>query len=130
MRSPGYTTVIQWLSDIWRDFDSDIIKTPIDASTNANTLMVNKQLSLLRAQQSNTITSVPIENVKNLLGAVANVLPSTSTNVAMEESSKSKKKPASAHLREKLAVESLIHSMPMATKFDQRKKIKNLVRNK
>ena len=47
--------------------------------------MMNKQLSLLRAQQSNTNTSVPLENVTNLLGAVANVLPSTSTNVAMEE---------------------------------------------
>ena len=26
MRSPGYTTVIQWLSDIWRDFDTNIIR--------------------------------------------------------------------------------------------------------
>ena len=62
--------------------------------------MMNKQLSLLRAQQSNTNTntSVPLENVTNLLGAVENVLPSTSTNAAMEESSKSKKKPARANL--------------------------------
>ena len=52
--------------------------------------MMNKQLSLLRAQQSNTNTntSVPLENVTNLLGAVENVLPSTS---------KSKKKPGSAN---------------------------------
>ena len=33
-------------------------------------------------------------------------------------------------LREKLVVESLILLMPMATKFDQRKKIKKLVKNK
>jgi hypothetical protein len=61
--------------------------------------MMNKQLSLLRSQQSNTNTntSVPLENVTNLLGAVENVLLSTSTNAAMEESSKSKKKPASAN---------------------------------
>jgi hypothetical protein len=42
--------------------------------------MVNKQLKLLRAQPENTNTSVPLENVTNLLGVVANVLPSTSTN--------------------------------------------------
>jgi hypothetical protein len=54
----------------------------------------------LKVQQSNTNTNtnVPLENVTNLLGAVENVLPSTSTNAAMEESSKSKKKqPASAN---------------------------------
>ena len=33
----------------------------------------------------------------NLLGIVANVLPSTSTNAEIEDSSKSKKKPASAN---------------------------------
>ena len=33
-------------------------------------------------------------------------------------------------LREKLAVESLILLMPMATKFDQRKKIKKLAKHK
>ena len=33
-------------------------------------------------------------------------------------------------LREHVAVESPILSMPMATKFDQRKKIKKLVKNK
>jgi hypothetical protein len=95
--------------------------------------MMNKQLSLLRAQQSNTNTntSVPLENVTNLLGAVENVLPSTSTNAAMEESSKSKKKPASANpFGKNVVVESLILLMPMATKFDQRKKIKKLVKNK
>jgi hypothetical protein len=42
--------------------------------------MMNKQLKLLRAQPTNTNTSVPLENVKNLLGVEANVLPSTSTN--------------------------------------------------
>jgi hypothetical protein len=41
---------------------------------------MNKQLKLLRAQPTNTYTSVPLENVKNLLEVVANVLPSTSTN--------------------------------------------------
>jgi len=35
--------------------------------------------------------SVPLENVTNLLGAIANVQPSTSTNAGMEDSSKSKK---------------------------------------
>jgi hypothetical protein len=33
-------------------------------------------------------------------------------------------------LREELAVESFILSMPVVTKFDQRKKIKNLVKDK
>ncbi len=33
----------------------------------------------------------------NLLGTVANVLPSTSTNAEIEDSSKSKKKPAGAN---------------------------------
>ncbi len=33
-------------------------------------------------------------------------------------------------LREHVAVESPILSIPMATQFDQRKKIKNLVKNK
>jgi hypothetical protein len=42
--------------------------------------MMNKQLKLQRAQQANTNTSLPLENVTNLLGVVANVLPSTSTN--------------------------------------------------
>jgi hypothetical protein len=26
MRSPGYSTCIQWLSDIWRNFNEDLIK--------------------------------------------------------------------------------------------------------
>jgi len=42
-----------------------------------------------------------LENVTNLLGAVTNVLTSTSTNFAMEESSKSKKKSAIANPSEK-----------------------------
>ena len=58
---------------------------------------MNKELKLLRTQPANTNTSVPLENVTNLLGIVANVLPSTSTNAVIEESSKSKKKPASAN---------------------------------
>jgi hypothetical protein len=42
--------------------------------------MMNIQLKLLRAQPANKNTSVQLENVTNLLGVVANVLPSTSTN--------------------------------------------------
>ena len=30
IRSPGYTTVIQWLSEIWRDFDPNIIINSFD----------------------------------------------------------------------------------------------------
>ena len=30
MRSPGYTTVTQWLSDIWREFDTNIIINSFD----------------------------------------------------------------------------------------------------
>ena len=30
MRSPGYTVVIEWLSEIWRDFDSNIIIRSFD----------------------------------------------------------------------------------------------------
>ncbi len=55
---------------------------------------MNKELlKLLRTQPTNTNTSIPLENVTNLLGIVANVLPSTSTNAEMEDSSKSTKKP-------------------------------------
>ena len=59
--------------------------------------IMNKELKLLRTQPTNTNTSVPLENVTNLLGIVANVLPSTSTNAEMEDSSKSTKKTASAN---------------------------------
>ena len=89
---------------------------------------MNKELKLLRTQLANT--NVPLENVTNLLGIVANVLSSTPTNAEIEDSSKSKKKPAGKTLREYVAVESPILSMPMARKFDQTKKIKKLVKNK
>ncbi len=59
--------------------------------------IMNKELKLLRTQPANTNTSVPLESVTNLLGVVANVLPSTSTNAEIEDSSKSKTKPASAN---------------------------------
>jgi hypothetical protein len=58
---------------------------------------MNKKLKLLRTQTANTNTSVPLQNVTNLLGVVAIVLPSTSTNAEMEDSSKSTKKSASAN---------------------------------
>ncbi len=58
---------------------------------------MNRELKLLRTQPANTNTSIPLENVTNLLGIVANVLPSTSSNAEMEDSSKSTKKPASAN---------------------------------
>ena len=57
---------------------------------------MNKELKLLRTQPANTNTSVPLQNVTNLLEAAANVLPSTSTNAEIEDSSKNTKKPASA----------------------------------
>ena len=68
----------------------------------------------------------------NLLGIVANVLPSTSTNAEIEDSSKSNEKPAGANpsgIRRGRKPYPIL-SMPMATKFDQRKKIKKLVKNK
>ncbi len=58
---------------------------------------MNKELKLLRTQPANTNTTVPLQNVTNLLEAAANVLPSTSTNAGTEDSSKSEKKPASAN---------------------------------
>ena len=58
---------------------------------------MNKELKLLRTQPANTNTTVPLQNVTNLLEAAANVLPSTSTNAEIEDSSKSKKKPAGAN---------------------------------
>ncbi len=58
---------------------------------------MNKELKLLRTKPANTNTSVPLENVTNLLGIVANVLPSTSTSAEMVDSSKSKKRPANAN---------------------------------
>jgi hypothetical protein len=48
-------------------------------------------------------------------------------NAAVLKVRKSKRVPT---LQENLAVESHILSIPMATKFDQRKKIKKLVENK
>jgi hypothetical protein len=42
--------------------------------------IMNKELKLLRTQPANTNTTVPLQNVTNLLEAAANVLPSTSTN--------------------------------------------------
>jgi hypothetical protein len=59
---------------------------------------MNKELKLLRTQPANINTSIALEKVTNLLGIVANLLPSTSTNAEMEDSSKSTKKPASANL--------------------------------
>ena len=59
--------------------------------------ILNKELKLLRTQTANTNTTVPLQNVTNLLEAAANVLPSTSTNDEMEDSAKSTKKPASAN---------------------------------
>jgi hypothetical protein len=53
--------------------------------------IMNKELKLLPTQPANTNTSVPLQNVTNLLEAAANVLPSTSTNAGIEDSSKSKK---------------------------------------
>ena len=53
------------------------IEAEIDLLKQLNIL--NKELKLLRTQPANTNTSVPLENVTNLLGIVANVLPSTST---------------------------------------------------
>ena len=58
---------------------------------------MNKELKLLRTQPANTNASVPLQNVTNLLEAAANVLPSTSTNAEIEDSSKSTKKSASAN---------------------------------
>ena len=58
---------------------------------------MNRELKLLRTQPANTNTSVPLQNVTNLLEAAANVLPSTSTNAEIEDSSKNTKKPASAN---------------------------------
>ena len=58
---------------------------------------MNRELKLLRTQPANTNASVPLENVTNLLGIVANVLPSTSTNSEVLDSSKSKNQSASAN---------------------------------
>ena len=58
---------------------------------------MNKELKLLLTQPANTNTTVPLQNVTNLLEAAANVLPATSTNAEIEGSSKSTKKPASAN---------------------------------
>jgi hypothetical protein len=59
--------------------------------------IMNKELKLLRTQPANTNTSAPLQNVTNLLEAAANVLPSTSTNAEIEDSSENTKKPASAN---------------------------------
>jgi hypothetical protein len=66
--------------------------------------------------------------VTNLL-AVENVLPSTSTNAAMEESTKSKKKPASAKPSGKTRGRKP-YPLEAKTKFDQRKELKKLVKSK
>ena len=58
---------------------------------------MNKELKLLRTQPANTNTSVPLQNVTNFLEAASNVLPPTSTNVEIEDSSKNTNKPVSAN---------------------------------
>jgi hypothetical protein len=92
--------------------------------------IMNKELKLLRTQPANTKTSVPLENVTNLLGIVENVPPSTSTNAEMEDSSKSTKKPASANPS---GIRRGRKPYPLdanGNKIAQRKKIKQLVKNK
>ena len=54
--------------------------------------ILNKQLGLLRANPSNNATSLPLKNVTNLINAVTNVLPSTSTAGAAAAPEASKKK--------------------------------------
>jgi hypothetical protein len=92
--------------------------------------IMNKQLKLLRTQPTNTNTSVPLENVTNLLGIVANLLHQRQLMPKWKTRRKVRKSQRVQTLREYVAVESLILSMPMATKFAQRKKIKKLVKNK
>jgi hypothetical protein len=45
--------------------------------------IMNKELKLLRTQPANKNTSVPLENVTNLLGVVANVLPLDATQAIL-----------------------------------------------
>ena len=54
--------------------------------------ILNKQLGLLRDNPSNNATSLPLENVTNLINAVVTVLPSTSNIRAAAASEASKKK--------------------------------------
>jgi hypothetical protein len=70
--------------------------------------MMNKQLSLLRAQQSNTNTntSVPLENVTNLLGAVENVFHQRQLMPQWKNHRKVRKSQRVQTLREKLALSS------------------------
>ena len=61
--------------------------------------ILNKQLGLLRANPSNNATSLPLENVTNLINAVTIVLPSTSTAGAAAASEASKKRELAKILR-------------------------------
>ncbi len=87
-------------------------------------------MPLLRTQPANTNTSVPLENVTNLLGIVINVLPSTSTNAEIEDSSKSKKKPAGANPSGKRRGRKSYPIDADGNKIRPEKKIKKLVKNK
>ncbi len=73
---------------------------------------MNKELKLLRTQTANTNTSVPLQNVTNLLEAAANVLPSKSMP-KWKTRRKVRKSQRVQTLREHVAVESLILSMPI-----------------
>ena len=56
MRSPGFTTVIQWMSEIWRDFDPNII---INSFDQCGIISQNNLHSALRAviEENKTFTN-------------------------------------------------------------------------
>ncbi len=91
---------------------------------------MNKELKLLLTHPANTNASVPLENVTNLIGIVANVLPSTSTNAEIEDSSKSKKKPASANPSEIPRGRKPYPRDANGNMIRPEKEIKKLVKNK
>ena len=61
MRSPGYTTVIQWLSEIWTDFDPNIINDLTPASTENNSTSAAAENNAKPVTAVNSTSSDPIQ---------------------------------------------------------------------
>ena len=61
MRFPGYTTVIQWLSEIWTDSDPNIINDLSPASTENNSTSAAAENNAIPVTAVTSTSSDPIQ---------------------------------------------------------------------
>jgi hypothetical protein len=96
-------------------------------------LFLNLKLNNLNKMAYESFDNINQHELQAVIEAEMNLFEntrSTNTYTNMEARLKVRKSQRVQTLREHVAVESPILSMPMATKLDQRKKIKKLVKNK